>query len=275
MSTYVIGDVQGCFDELMALLKLINFNPKQDKLWFCGDLVNRGPKSLEVLRFVRSLGDTAITVLGNHDLHLLAIYYQKKDLRENDSLYPVLQADDKKELMSWLRKRPLVHYDKSFKTLLVHAGLVPQWNLADALKYADELHNILRNKGFKIFFKNMYGNSPDRWSNKLMGWERLRFIVNTFTRLRFCDKKGRHQMKSKGAPGKLKEGHIPWFEHPERRNSNITVLFGHWSALGLHESNNTIGLDSGCLWGGSLTALRLEDRSFYSLPCVQQCVPCG
>ena len=271
MATYVIGDIQGCFDELQLLLELIEFDFKQDHLWFCGDLVNRGPKSLEVLRFVRELGDRAITVLGNHDLHLLALYYQKKPIKESDSLYPIFQADDVKALMKWLRKRPLAHYDKQFNTLLVHAGLAPQWDLVTALGCAEALNQTLSNKGFREFFDNMYGNSPNIWSDGLSGWKRLRFIVNTFTRLRYCDSQGHLEMKHKGTPGSQPEGLIPWFDHPDRACSDVTVLFGHWSTLGLHQSNNTIALDSGCLWGGSLTALRLEDRALFSLPCTAQC----
>lgn len=271
MATYVIGDIQGCFDELLQLLKLIEFNPRQDYLWFCGDLVNRGPKSLEVLRFVRDLGDRAITVLGNHDLHLLALYYQKKPIKESNSLYPILQADDLKPLMKWLRKRPVAHYDKKFNTLLVHAGLAPQWDLQTTLGCAAEVNQILTNKGFKRFFDNMYGDKPNIWSDNLTGWERLRFVVNTFTRLRFCDSQGHLDMKYKGAPGSQPQELIPWFDHPERACCDVTILFGHWSTLGLHQSNNTIALDSGCLWGGSLSALRLEDHALFSLPCTSQC----
>ena len=268
MATYVIGDIQGCFDELQALLSLINYD-EHDTLWFCGDLVNRGPKSLEVLQFVRALGDKAITVLGNHDLHLLALYYQKKWPTEDNSLYPIFQYAHHKSLMKWLRKRPLAHYDKTYNCLLIHAGLAPQWTLNCALHCAAEVHETLKNKGFRAFFDNMYGNTPDIWSERLAGWEKLRFIVNTFTRLRYCDDGGRYHMKHKGQPGRQPPGLIPWFEHPNRQNQDVTTLFGHWSTLGLNQSHNTIALDSGCLWGGSLTAFRLDDQQFFSLPCTR------
>lgn len=267
MATYVIGDIQGCFDELQALLSLINYNHECDTLWFCGDLVNRGPKSLEVLQFIRALGDKAITVLGNHDLHLLALYYQKKYPSENDSLYRIFQDNDRKSLMKWLRKRPLAHYDKTHNCLLIHAGIAPQWSLTTALNCAAEVESVLNNKGFRKLFDNMYGNAPDIWSADLTGWERLRFIVNTFTRLRYCDADGRYHMKYKGKPGSQPKALTPWFEHPDRQNRNVTTLFGHWSTLGLNQSHNTIALDSGCLWGGALTAYRLDDRQFFSLPC--------
>lgn len=267
MATYVIGDIQGCFDELQQLLALVEFNRQQDYLWFCGDLVNRGPKSLEVLRFVRDLGDRAITALGNHDLHLLAYYYLQKPIKKSHSLYPLFQAEDLKSLIKWLRQQPVAHYDPQHNALLVHAGLVPQWDLATALNCADELHQVLRNKGIKKFFSHMYGDTPDIWSDQLVGWERLRFIVNTFTRLRFCDQQGRLEMQCKTTPGSQPKGLLPWYSHPQRNSQDTKILFGHWSTLGVHSSNNTVALDSGCLWGGSLSALRLEDDRLFSLPC--------
>lgn len=270
MATYAIGDIQGCFDELQALLSLVNYDDQHDSLWFCGDLVNRGPKSLEVLRFVRSLGDRAITVLGNHDLHLLARYYQGKTPAPDNSLYPIFQAKDHKKLMKWLRGQPLAHYDKKHNLLMVHAGIAPQWNLDTTLSCAAELSETIKSRGYKLFFDNMYGDKPDKWSEKLTGWDRLRFIANTLTRLRYCDSEGRYQMKPKGAPGTQPSGVIPWFEHPARNNLDFTTLFGHWSTLGVHQSNRVISLDSGCLWGGSLTAFRIEDREFFSLCCSQR-----
>ncbi len=267
MATYAIGDIQGCFDELQALLALIEFDQTKDKLWLCGDLVNRGPKSLEVLRFVRALGKRAITVLGNHDLHLLARYYQGNPPDPDDSLYPIFQAKDCKKLMKWLRKKPVAHYNKKYNTLMVHAGVAPQWDLVTTLSCAEELSNMIKSQRYKLFFDNMYGNRPDKWSKKLTGWDRLRFIANTFTRLRYCDNEGRYLMKPKGAPGTQPAGAIPWFEHPTRKSREFTILFGHWSTLGLHQSDNVVSLDSGCLWGGSLTALRIEDQAIFSLPC--------
>ncbi len=273
MPTYAIGDIQGCFDELQALLTKINFDPQHDTLWFCGDLVNRGPKSLEVLRFVQDLGEKAITVLGNHDLHLLAIYYQKKKVSGNDSLLQTIQAEDAPALMNWLKERPLAHYDPHHNCLLIHAGLAPQWGLQTAIQCAEELQNVLRHGEYLDFFANMYGDLPNRWEDGLQGWDRLRFIVNTFTRLRYCDPDGHYAMKPKGAPGSQPDDLIPWFEHPDVQQHGFTTLFGHWSTLGVHQTRTTISLDSGCLWGGSLTALRLEDRQLFSLPCRKICPP--
>ncbi|NOZ54007.1 MAG: symmetrical bis(5'-nucleosyl)-tetraphosphatase [Gammaproteobacteria bacterium] len=266
MTTYAIGDVQGCHTELQALLEKINFNIKQDTLWFAGDIVNRGPQSLDVLRFIKSLGDRAITVLGNHDLHLLAVACGKSKLHKRDTLLPILKAKDKVELLHWLRHRPLLHYDKQLNTILVHAGLAPEWNLKQAKCCARELENILRSDRYVEYFSHMYGNKPNRWHAELSGWERLRFITNCFTRLRYVTKEGKLCLNAKGPLGSHAKGCLPWFQVDGRQCSNKTIIFGHWSTLGFYNAvnvsdastfANVVGIDSGCLWGGMLTAVAL------------------
>ncbi len=258
MAIYAIGDVQGCYDELMALLKKVAFNPDSDRLWFAGDLVNRGPKSLEVLRFVRSLGDRAVTVLGNHDLHLLALSQGNRSHYKHGSLDSVLNAPDSHELIDWLRHRPVMYHHEKRGYSLIHAGLAPQWDLATARACAEELETTLRGPGLHAFCHQMYGNLPDRWSDELSGMDRLRFITNAFTRLRYCTRDGRLSMSDKGAPGSQSNGVLPWYQVPERATRNDRILFGHWSTLGYRQVDNVWCLDSGCLWGGRLTALRLR-----------------
>jgi len=258
MAIYAIGDLQGCFDELLALLDKVAFNPAIDKLWFAGDLVNRGPKSLAVLRFVKSLGDSAITVLGNHDLHLLALSQGNRSHYKHGSLEEVLQAPDRLELIEWLRHRPIMYHHEKRGYSLIHAGLPPQWDLATALASARELEHTLRGPGFHRFCQEMYGNEPDLWRDDLAGMPRLRFITNAFTRLRYCTRDGRLSMRDKGVPGSQTQGILPWYEVPGRATKNDRIIFGHWSTLGYKRSGNTWCLDSGCLWGGKLTALRLR-----------------
>ncbi len=266
MSTYVIGDIQGCYDELQALLERVAFDPVTDRLWFAGDLVNRGPRSLEVLRFVRDLGDRAVTVLGNHDLHLLAIWQHRDRLKRSDTLEPVLEAPDGDDVLQWLRCQPLMHYDAEFGCAMVHAGLSPDWDLQTALACARELETVLQGEQFTEFLAHMYGNRPDRWSEDLTGWDRLRYAVNCFTRLRYCSTDGRLEFRQKDAPGSQAPGFLPWFEMPARR-TDVEVIFGHWSTLGLYRGHGVRALDTGCLWGGTLTALRLEDDRVTQLPC--------
>jgi bis(5'-nucleosyl)-tetraphosphatase (symmetrical) len=267
MSTYVIGDVQGCYDVLRRLLDALRFDPTHDRLWFAGDLVNRGPQSLEVLRFVRGLGNTAITVLGNHDLHLLSAALTGRRSKR-DTLDAVLAAPDRDELLAWLRAQPLMHWDSSFGVLMVHAGLPPQWDLAQALACSEEVGQALADSnGDKFLAKSMYGDDPLIWDRALRGHERLRFIVNCCTRLRYCDREGMIDLKSKGAPGSQPVGMLPWFAVPQRMTRGIPVIFGHWSTLGrvAWPEHQVWGLDTGCVWGGSLTALRLEDRKLFSV----------
>ncbi|MEJ2465065.1 MAG: symmetrical bis(5'-nucleosyl)-tetraphosphatase [Candidatus Thiodiazotropha sp.] len=258
MAIYAIGDVQGCYDELMALLKKIDFSPENDYLWFAGDLVNRGPKSLEVLRYVKSLGDRAVTVLGNHDLHLLALSEGNRSHYKHGTLDDILRAPDRDELIDWLRHRPVMYHHEKRGYSLIHAGLPPQWDLQTARACAQELENTLRGTGFHKFCQQIYGNQPDLWRDDLQGIERLRFITNAFTRLRFCTPDGRLSMNDKGAPGSQSNGSLPWYLMPKRATRNDRILFGHWSTLGYQRIKNVWCLDSGCLWGGKLTALRLR-----------------
>ncbi len=259
MATYAVGDVQGCYDELRAALDQVAFDPVEDRLWFVGDLVNRGPKSLEVLRFVRGLGENAISVLGNHDLHLLALAAGRKLPGEKDTFGEVMAAPDHDELIDWLRHRPLMHYDPILEFALLHAGLPPQWTTTQALLRAREVEQVLRSDDHVAFFAEMYGNKPKRWSDDLQGMDRLRFITNCFTRLRFVAPDGRLLLKEKGPPGSVREpGALPWFDHPQRASRGTRIVFGHWSTLGYAARNNVWAIDTGCLWGGALTLLRLD-----------------
>ena len=263
MSVYAIGDIQGCFDELQALLKHIKFDSVRDQLWFCGDLVNRGNKSLETLRYVKSLGTCAITVLGNHDLHLLAASNGVRKRNPRDTLDDVLEAHDRDELINWLRCRPLLHHDDTLDFTLVHAGLPPQWDLDQARSYASEVEHVLRSTDYAEFLKHMYGNKPDLWSDDLCGHNRTRFILSCFTRMRYCAEDGRLDLDSYGPPGSQPAGYYPWFEIANRKSRNLRILFGHWSTLGNPEIPGIFPLDTGCLWGGQLTALRLESQPEY------------
>lgn len=269
MAVFAVGDIQGCHAELLQLLERIRFDPAEDILWLTGDLVNRGPQSLEVLRFVRGLGSHAVCVLGNHDLHLLAVAAGTASLRKADTLDEILAAPDRDELLHWLRHLPLLHHDKGLGYTLIHAGLPPQWDLTEARACARELEAVLRSDGHREFFRQMYGNEPRRWSPELTGMERLRFIVNCFTRLRYCSAEGDLDMKAKGAPGSQTEGLMPWYEVPGRRSRELHVLFGHWSTVGEIRDRNVHALDTGCVWGGRLTALRLDGDDSGSWYCVE------
>lgn len=266
MAIYAIGDVQGCFDELLRLLDFIAFNENTDQLWFAGDLVNRGPKSLETLRFVKGLGDAATTVLGNHDMHLLAASCTQKIAQKKDSLTQVLEAPDRDELIDWLRHRPLFHYNDDF--CLVHAGLPPQWDFKKTKKMAALVEQTLRSPDYPVFLKQMYGNKPNVWSSSLKGTARLRFIINCFTRMRYCDANGKLDFANSGPPGSQPKGLMPWFEVPKRKNAEMRIICGHWSTLGYYEGQNFYAIDTGCLWGGQLTALKLgETVQRFSIDC--------
>lgn len=269
MAVYAIGDIQGCHEELLRALDGVAFDPAHDRIWFVGDLVNRGPDSLAVLRFARQLGDSAVCVLGNHDLHLLAIAAGNPRHRGESSLQPILQAPDREDLLHWLRHRPLAHLDTRLDFLLIHAGLPPQWDLATTLDCAAEVEQVLRGDDHVEYFMQMYGNKPDLWNDDLGGMARWRFITNTFTRLRFCDDSGRLALKEKGPPGSQPPGYLPWFEHPQRRTRGQRIVFGHWSTLGYRAEHNVWALDTGCLWGGALTLLRLDGDTPqpFSTPC--------
>ncbi|MGH8321900.1 MAG: symmetrical bis(5'-nucleosyl)-tetraphosphatase [Gammaproteobacteria bacterium] len=268
MAIFAIGDIQGCYDELRRLLDRVRFNPAEDTLWLTGDLVNRGPRSLDVLRFVKGLDEHAICVLGNHDLHLLALAAGVDKHKPADTLDAVLSAPDRDELLDWLRHRPLLHHDAALGYTLIHAGVPPQWDLETAAACAHELESVLRDGGHRDFLADMYGNQPNHWSPALSGMQRLRFIVNCFTRLRFCTADGRLDFTSKGAPGSQPESFMPWFEVPERASATLHILFGHWSALGEVKGHNIYPLDTGCVWGGRLTALRLDGDDSGGWYCV-------
>ncbi|MDH3690833.1 MAG: symmetrical bis(5'-nucleosyl)-tetraphosphatase [Gammaproteobacteria bacterium] len=258
MAIYAIGDVQGCFDALRTLLDRIGFVPEKDRLWFTGDLVNRGRQSAEVLRLVRDLGDRAVSVLGNHDLHLLAVAIGAKRLRRDDTLTQLLRAGDCDELLHWLRRRPLLVQDTNSRDVLVHAGLLPQWDVNQALALAAEVEQVLQSDAWTDLLPHLYGNHPDQWSDSLQGWDRLRLITNVFTRMRYCSAPGRLALGEKGAPGQQSHGLTPWFAVTDRRCSDCRIIFGHWSDLGLWQDGNVLGLDSGCVWGGRLSAARLD-----------------
>jgi bis(5'-nucleosyl)-tetraphosphatase (symmetrical) len=269
MAVYAIGDVQGCQRELMTLLSLLEFDPDSDRLWFVGDLVNRGPGSLEVLRFVKNLGENAVTVLGNHDLHLLAVAAGTRDPGPGDTFDGVLAAPDRAELIDWLRRCPLLHHDAALGYTMIHAGLPPQWGLAQAARCAAEVEAVLRSDSYTDFLRDMYGGKPDLWSDDLRGTDRLRFILNCFTRLRFCDGAGRVYLKEKGSPFGRGDELRPWFDTPARASADLKLVFGHWSTLGRYHAPGVYALDSGCIWGGALTALRLDgEPEWISLPCI-------
>ncbi|MEQ1559499.1 MAG: symmetrical bis(5'-nucleosyl)-tetraphosphatase [Methyloglobulus sp.] len=266
MAIYAIGDLQGCYDELIRLLDTIAFNEHNDQLWFVGDLVNRGPKSLETLRFIKSLGDSAVAVLGNHDLHLLAAACSVPSNNKKEALKQVLIAPDRDELIDWLRHRPLFHYNEHF--CMVHAGIPPQWDFDQTQKMAQVVATALQGKDYKSLLKTMYGDKPDIWSPLLRGTSRLRFIINCFTRMRYCNKEGRLDFNFNGAPGSQPDNLMPWFTVPGRKIFDRKVVFGHWSSLGFYEGNNCYAIDTGCLWGGQLTALRLSEQvERFSLDC--------
>lgn len=265
MATYAVGDIQGCYTELLRLLEKMCFDPAIDRLWLVGDLVNRGPDSVNVLRLIKSLGDSAITVLGNHDLHLLAVAEGAAKLHRCDTLHDVLDAPDRGELLAWLRVQRLLYVEGNF--VLVHAGLLPSWTVAQAQQLAHEAEAALTGKHYHDFLVHMYGNHPDHWENDLSGYQRLRTITNACTRMRVCTPSGEMEFKFKGEVHNVPEGYMPWFDVPGRASAHATVVCGHWSALGLNVTPQIITLDTGCLWGGALSAIRLEDRKLFQVPC--------
>lgn len=271
MSHYVVGDIQGCYDEFAQLLEVVAFDPEQDRLWLVGDLVNRGPDSLSVLRHVKSLGAAATTVLGNHDLHLLIVASGHRASHPRDTLAPILAAPDRDELLDWLRRRPLVVREGEF--LLVHAGLLPSWTHVDAVALSREVETALASPDHDEFFRHLYGDEPAQWNNGLTGYDRLRVIVNACTRLRFCSPDDAMEFKEKRGPEYSLPGFAPWFSHPQRKSAGVTVLCGHWSTLDLMFAPNVMMLDSGCLWGGMLTAVRLDDARVFQVPSRSTVVP--
>jgi bis(5'-nucleosyl)-tetraphosphatase (symmetrical) len=277
MAVYAIGDLQGCYIELRELLDRLGYDRDEDRLWFVGDLVNRGPNSLECLRWVRDLGERAVVVLGNHDLHLLAVAAALgRKAKPTDTLDPILGAPDCDQLLDWLRTRPLLHHDAALGYTMVHAGLPPQWDLATATLCAREVEQALRGPGHQAFLKDMYGDQPDLWSDGLTGMARLRFSVNALTRMRFCTAEGRLELKAKGAPHTASAELLPWFALRERKSAQLHLIFGHWSTLGEAEGFGVYPLDTGCVWGGKLTALRLDgDGGWTAIPCKGARKPTG
>tara|TARA_R110002073_G_C9481859_1_gene580112 strand:- start:3248 stop:4078 length:831 start_codon:yes stop_codon:yes gene_type:complete len=270
MSTYAIGDLQGCYAELQNLLDKINFDQTNDRLWFVGDLINRGPKSLECLRFVKSLGNSARTVLGNHDLHLLAVANNVRKPHRKDTLDEIMNAEDSDELLSWVRNLPLLECDTDLNFNMVHAGLPPQWSLSQAIELAQETETLLRSDQFDDFIQQMYGDLPNRWSEKLEGYDRHRFIINCLTRMRYCHADGQLDFTAKNAPGKEDKKLNPWYALKNRQTKKNKIIFGHWSTVHLgNEKNfkqfNVYPLDTGCLWGRDMTAMRLEDEKIFSV----------
>ena len=265
MATYAVGDIQGCFASLQSLLEKCSFSPEFDRLWLVGDLVNRGPRSLETLRFVKGLGDRAVTVLGNHDLSLLMAAEGFGKRHRSDTIDDILAAPDRDELLHWLRHQCLMHVRGDYA--MVHAGLLPAWSVAEARALAGEVEQALQAENYREFLANMWGSEPGSWDSSLTGWPRLRVIVNAMTRMRFCSPAGEMDFKAKGELSQAPAGYLPWFEVPGRRSAATVLVTGHWSALGLRLEPNLLALDSGCLWGGKLSALRLEDRALFQVDC--------
>lgn len=269
MATYFVGDVQGCLDDLQNVLQQADFDPERDQLWLTGDLVARGPKSLETLRFVKQLGTAAVTVLGNHDLHLLAIDAGIATLNPKDKTQAIFDADDKDELLNWLRQQPLLAFHNEYNIIMVHAGIAPQWSQQQAKQYAGEVDALLRDDNYRELLANMYGAKPDIWADDLNGYDRYRFIINAFTRMRFCAADGQLEFHNKHSPStNTNSQHIPWYEVEGTHLDGAHVIFGHWAALeGTCSHSNATTLDTGCVWGNSLTLLRWEDKAVFSEPC--------
>ncbi|HES76381.1 MAG TPA: symmetrical bis(5'-nucleosyl)-tetraphosphatase [bacterium] len=278
MATYVIGDLQGCLEPLKRLLEQIRFDPGHDTLWFVGDVVNRGPQSLQTLRFVRDLEHAAITVLGNHDLHLLAVALTGKKSKGKDTLSEILLAPDRDELLDWLRRRPLVHHDANLGALLVHAGIPPEWSIQDSLTRAHEVEDVLSSDAVSELLSIMYNDQPNQWRHDLSESERMIYSINAFTRMRYFKPDGRMEFKNKGTPNQAPANLIPWFDMP-RAPLGARVFFGHWSTLGAirlpSHQVEALAMDSGCLWGGRLTTVRADDPllPMYSEPCVEWVKP--
>jgi bis(5'-nucleosyl)-tetraphosphatase (symmetrical) len=267
MTTYAIGDVQGCHQRLLELITRTDTAAVHPSFILLGDLVNRGPQSLATLRHIRNLGNRAKVTLGNHDLHLLAAAHNIRKPQKSDTLDDILNAPDKDELLNWLRMQPLALFEEGH--LFVHAGVVPQWTAEQTLDLAHEVETALRGPNWIDFLREMYGNSPAKWDDALSGIDRLRCIVNALTRIRFCSLDGTMEFTSKEGMGSTLPGYMPWFDVPDRKTENVTVVFGHWSTLGLVTRPNLIGLDTGCVWGGKLSAINLENRQLIQVDCPQ------
>ncbi len=274
MATYIIGDLQGCFDELQRLLEKIDFQAETDQLWFAGDLINRGPKSLECLTFVKDLGDSARAVLGNHDFHLLAAYAGLEKYRtKSDTLKPILQHPKAEELVDWLRHQPLLVEHELYSAVMVHAGIPPQWTISEAKNYAKEVEAIIQHHDWQTAIReHLFGSDPKKWNDSLDGWPRIRYILNSLVRMRYCDENGKLEFKEKMAPGQatVNPKYQPWFTFPNRKNKDHQIFFGHWSTLGAMDAYQVHATDTGCLWGGQLTAYCLETQQRITVDCTQQ-----
>lgn len=269
MAVYAVGDLQGCLEPLQCLLKRVAFDPARDRLWLVGDLVNRGPQSLETLRFLYSIRESLVCVLGNHDLHLLAVGQNIERLKKADTLREILEAPDRGELLEWLRQQKLMHYDEQRDMVLVHAGIPPQWSLRKALKCAAEVEEALHDDIlFAPYLDGMYGNEPVKWDNDLKGAARLRMITNYFTRMRFCTSEGKLDLKGKEGPDSAPPGYAPWFRHKERKTKGLKIVFGHWASLeGRCNEPGIFALDTGCVWGGALTLLNIDTGERLQCKC--------
>ncbi|MGH1485787.1 MAG: symmetrical bis(5'-nucleosyl)-tetraphosphatase [Cellvibrionaceae bacterium] len=265
MASYAVGDIQGCLKPLQALLIHTEFNPQKDTLWVAGDMINRGPQSLQTLRFLYHLRNSIKVVLGNHDLHLLAVAAGYRQASYSDTLDEILTAADRDTLLEWVRQQPLIHHDKDLGYTMVHAGIPPQWSLKKTLQYAKEIEQVLQSKKINGFLASMYGNQPDTWNKHLKGKDRWRLITNYLTRMRFCTPSGRLELNMKAGVNTAPPGYLPWYAHENRKTQNDKIIFGHWAALeGKTDHQNVFALDTGCVWGGKLTMMRLEDEVLFS-----------
>jgi bis(5'-nucleosyl)-tetraphosphatase (symmetrical) len=267
MAIYAIGDIQGCCDSMEALVARLPLVPNQDQLWFVGDLVNRGPKSAKTLRRIMSAGRHAVSVLGNHDLHLLAVAAGVRKAQATDTVQGILRARDAADLIDWVRSRPLAHAQGNW--LMVHAGVLPQWSLKKTLLLANEVSQRLRSAHWVDFLHEMYGNSPAHWKDSLKGHDRLRMIVNVLTRIRYLNADGSMDFKNKLGPKSAPKTLTPWFKVKNRKTAKNQLVFGHWSTLGMINTPNLLAIDTGCVWGRTLTAARLDDRKIFSQPCLE------
>ncbi|WP_199610823.1 symmetrical bis(5'-nucleosyl)-tetraphosphatase [Flocculibacter collagenilyticus] len=266
MATYFIGDIQGCFNELQAILERVQFCPDKDEIWFTGDLVARGPDSLAVLNFVRSLGSAAKVVLGNHDLHLIAIYEGIKKPKKSDKLNALLAAENLDELITWLRSQPLIQYSQTQQIVMTHAGISPQWSIAQALQHATWASDIIKGPDAYPYLADMYHNTPALWDESLEQHALFRYTINSFTRMRYCNPDMSLNLTCKSSPDQADKNLIPWFEFSKHNIGEHTLVFGHWAALmGKTELKNMIALDTGCVWGNHLTLYRLEDKQYFTL----------
>ena len=267
MATFLIGDIQGCYEPLQRLLEKINFDPATDHLWCPGDLVNRGGESLQVLRLLEALGDNFVMTLGNHDLFLLAENYRYHDSPSpNPEINAILQAPDRLKLLDWMQAQPLAHWSSEHQILMVHAGVIPQWTLEQTLSCAAEVEKVLQSRKSRKYFKRMRKSKVRKWRDDRSGWKRRQLISSILTRIRFCDFNGKIIPGTSGPPGTQPPPYQPWFRHKHRQTRNITIAFGHWAALGLYVKDHLLGVDSACVWGGRLSAIRLEDRKIFQVP---------